>query len=305
MKSCLAVGAGMAGLTAAHALQRNGWRVLLLDKGRGVGGRMATRRVRNSRFDHGAQFFTVRDARFAEAVAQWESAGWVVPWHSEGGHVRYRGADRGLDIRTQTTVTRVESAAGGWLVATDAGEELRADALVMTAPVPQSLALLAGCMEQLPTAVVTTLRGIAYDPCFALMVTLAGASAVPAPGFVRPENDSVAFIADNVQKGISTGVGALTIHATPEFTRRYFEASRDEVARMLIEAATPWLGSAAVSTQLHRWKFSQPVGVTSEACVVSDVPGPIAFAGDAFAGPRVEGAFLSGLAAGEWLSLRV
>jgi predicted NAD/FAD-dependent oxidoreductase len=41
----LVVGAGMAGLTAAAELQRAGRRVLVLDEGRGVGGRLASRRI--------------------------------------------------------------------------------------------------------------------------------------------------------------------------------------------------------------------------------------------------------------------
>ena len=63
----------MAGMTAGEALQTAGWRVVLLDKGRRAGGRMATRRIGSSRFDHGAQFFTVPDPRFRAVVAQWSS----------------------------------------------------------------------------------------------------------------------------------------------------------------------------------------------------------------------------------------
>ncbi|MBC7927970.1 MAG: NAD(P)-binding protein, partial [Bryobacteraceae bacterium] len=85
-QSCLIVGAGMAGLTAAGALRARGWAVVLLDKGRGAGGRMATRRIGESGLDHGAQFFTVLDARFRDAVNRWERANWVAPWFAEGGH---------------------------------------------------------------------------------------------------------------------------------------------------------------------------------------------------------------------------
>ena len=62
--SCVVVGAGISGLLAAQELTAAGWRVVVLDKGRGVGGRMATRRVGDGTFDHGAQFFTVRGERF-------------------------------------------------------------------------------------------------------------------------------------------------------------------------------------------------------------------------------------------------
>ena len=78
--SCLVVGAGISGLLAARELQAEGWRVTVLDKRRGVGGRMATRRVGEGNFDHGAQFFTVRGERFADLVEGWLAAGAAEGW---------------------------------------------------------------------------------------------------------------------------------------------------------------------------------------------------------------------------------
>ena len=52
----------------------------MLDKGRGVGGRMATRRFGGASFDHGTQFFTVRGDRFGDLVEGWISAGAAAEW---------------------------------------------------------------------------------------------------------------------------------------------------------------------------------------------------------------------------------
>ena len=62
------VGAGMAGITAARTLAQAGHQVMVFDKSLGVGGRMATRRSPFGGFDHGAQYFTVRDPRMALAL---------------------------------------------------------------------------------------------------------------------------------------------------------------------------------------------------------------------------------------------
>jgi len=289
----------MAGLTAARILQARGWAVTLLDKGRGVGGRMATRRIGESLFDHGAQFFTVRDARFQKAVEQWEKAGWVAPWFEEGGHVRYRGVTgmnsiakrlaAGLEVRTETKVTSVEPSGMGWLVLCENGETFSADSLLLTAPVPQSVALL-------PAELRPALDEIQFDPCLALLVSLRGENPVPAPGYVRPEHGPIEWIADNTRKGISSGNGALTIHARADFSRTYFDAPAEEIARLLLDAAR-----ATGDWQLHRWRYSKPAGWSGAPCWFSDSPAPLAIAGDAFAGGRVEGAFLSGIAAAEAL----
>ena len=67
------VGAGISGLLAARRLSEAGHDVVVFDKGRSSGGRCATRRVGDSTFDHGAQFFTVRSDEFASLVHEWLS----------------------------------------------------------------------------------------------------------------------------------------------------------------------------------------------------------------------------------------
>lgn len=270
---------------------------------------MATRRVAGSRFDYGAQFFTVRDARFRAEVERWEACGWVKPWYTEGGHTRYRGTEgmaglmlelvKPFEFRAATRVERVVPAEKGWRIQTDAGEEFSASTLLLTPPAPQTLALLSGCMQRLPETMLSVLRSIAFDPCFALSVTLGGPSLVPPPGCVRLDTGPIALIADNTQKGISVGEAALTIHARSDFTRSCFEMAREEVAQILLRSAEPWLGSPVLTWRLHRWKYSQPTAACAEPCLYASQPAHLAIAGDAFGGPRIEGAFLSGIAAAE------
>jgi len=84
-RDVLVVGAGLAGLACASALAERGGRGLVLDKGRGPGGRLSTRRRTDAEgralaFDHGAQYFTVRDAAFARQVERWCARGVAAPW---------------------------------------------------------------------------------------------------------------------------------------------------------------------------------------------------------------------------------
>ena len=91
----------------------------------------------------------------------------------------------------------------------------------------------------------------------------------------------------------------VTIHASQAFSKTHFDGERDDTAKILVEAAQDWLGVRVDQFMVHRWKFSIPTVLHAEPILFSNTPAPIVFAGDAFAGPRVEGALLSGLSAGE------
>jgi predicted NAD/FAD-dependent oxidoreductase len=343
----IVIGAGLAGLVAAGELVAGGFRVLVLEKSRGVGGRMATRRVGEAVCDHGAQFFTVRTDAFAAAVEAARAAGAVTVW-CEGfsrvgslaadaavgdGHPRWRGV-RGMTdlpkrlaglltegasprcaIRTGVKVASVGVENGRIRIAIEgeggaaAVEVLEAAGAVLTAPVPQSLDLMT--TGALQPANATVLRTVGYDPCFALMLVLDRPSLIPPPGAVQFPADgggAIAWIADNQRKGISS-VPALTVHATGGFSREHFDAPGERVAALLIDAARPWIdgdpASVVIESSLHRWKFATPTTILPDEYVaVSETP-PVVCAGDAFAGPRVEGAASSGRAAGRWVAGRL
>jgi hypothetical protein len=67
-KQIAVVGAGMAGVACARTLAQAGHKVTLIEKSIGIGGRMATRNSGFGTFDHGTQYFTVRDPRFLQAL---------------------------------------------------------------------------------------------------------------------------------------------------------------------------------------------------------------------------------------------
>ena len=83
-RDVVVIGAGIAGLIAARILIEAGANVAVVDKGRGVGGRLATRRFAEARFDHGAQFITTRDAWFRGAMEQWVDSGAASEWFTSG-----------------------------------------------------------------------------------------------------------------------------------------------------------------------------------------------------------------------------
>jgi predicted NAD/FAD-dependent oxidoreductase len=318
----LIVGAGLSGLIAARQLVGGGAKVLVVDKGRGVGGRLATRRIGGGVFDHGAQYFTARDPHFVALVEEWRQAEALREWCTgfrladgtlkSDGQPRLVGVSgmtgiakllaRGLEVKTQVRIAKLSATAAGWHAVSETGEAFTARAVLLTCPAPQSVQLLTDSGVALAPEIAEALRQIAYDPCLALMALLDAPSALPEPGGVWLSGEPIWWLADNQRKGVSPAPrGALTVHAGPEFSRAHYQSPPEEVTAALLAEAKPWLGGNVVETQLHRWRYSIPTRLHPERALVARQPAPLIFAGDGFGGARVEGAALSGLAAAEAL----
>jgi predicted NAD/FAD-dependent oxidoreductase len=319
----LIIGAGLAGLSAANDLHRAGLKVLVVDKGRGLGGRLAGRRIGDATFDHGAQFMTARDSRFKASVAEWIEAGVAEEWYSSypghpNGHPRYRGVPTmtavakylATDMNVLRTA-RVDSIRQGsaqdnqlWSAALDSGETVNAKALLITSPVPQTIDLLASGNIPVPADKQARLDRIDYEACIAVMAVLDRPTTIPAPGATAFDQGPIGWISDNLQKGVSK-IPAVTIHGSGAFSADHYEDDKMQTGQILIDAASPYLGDAKVTEyQVHGWRYSKPSVVDPEACMLlsesTSLP-PLALAGDAFAGPRFEGAVLSGWAAAKSL----
>lgn len=329
-EACIVIGAGMAGLMAARTLAARALGVTVLEKARGVGGRMATRWLEPEEggaergravWDHGAQFFTVRHGEFEGRVKEWIDAGVARVWArgfpgadgivSSDGHPRYCGSagmsaiprhlSRGLDVKLNERVIAIEETGGRWVARLEGGLRYDAGALILTPPVPQSLALLDAGGVRLPPAARESLERIVYAPSIAILAHIEGPSRVPEPGGIGLSGEPIAWIADNRRKGISPEATTVTIHAGPEWSHTHWDADPVEVAALLLDASREWIGDEIRSSQVHRWRYSQPVVLHEERCLISPGPPPLVFAGDAFGEPRIEGAALSGLAAAEQL----
>ncbi len=300
------VGAGISGLLLARELQARGEQITVLEKSRGFGGRLATKRVGTAVFDSGAQFMTAREPLFAALIEFWQQAGWVTPW-PDAPQRRYlarpamtglpKALAEGLEIRREQRVTAARRvASGGWeLSIENVPMPFACDRLLLTCPAPQALALLEAGGVELPATERSALEALTYHPCLALLVVLDAASEVPAEG-VAVNEAPLRWLADNTKKGISPDVAAaVTVHAAPEFSAANYTEPEAVMTENLLAAARPWLGAGRVTaTALHRWKFSEPKATHAQRSVwLPELR--LGFAGDAFGGPKVEGAALSGL----------
>ena len=79
----LIIGAGIAGLAAGRMAKQAGLQVLLIDKGRRIGGRVSTRRIDGFVFNHGAQFATSKSSDLGDVLRAANTAGMATNWQIE------------------------------------------------------------------------------------------------------------------------------------------------------------------------------------------------------------------------------
>jgi len=339
-KAVLVVGAGVAGLAAARTLADHGLEVVVLDKSRGVGGRLATRRLGDgASFDHGAALFDPVSEPFRRRLAVWESDGLVERTGIEGRDGvptrRVKGPAtslakhlaHGLDVRLGAKGVALTRDGGGLALALEDGTTVHARAALLTAPVPQSLELLerGGILPGIPDATRAVLEVVSYHPAFVLMLRLAGRlETLPSSGVLMlRDGGPVARVFENARDG---GPSRLSVYTRGEWAASRYDAPPGEIAAALKGAAASSLGfepSAVVEEELKRWRFARAVSVFPDEAALVDLCGaPLVLAGDAFGAPGpmgavggarpplagntgLERAFLSGLAAaGRLLGLR-
>jgi hypothetical protein len=298
------IGAGMAGLACARRLARGGHAPLVLDKGCGIGGRLATRRVTLDQgeisFDHGAQYLTARDPGFAAdlhylgpACSAWDdnsSAQRLVGVPGMSGLPRAMAA--GLDIQLDRQVTAVLAVPGGWQV--DLGmTRIETRHLVMTVPAPQAAALLGNCHPLHPQ-----IAGVVMAPCLTLMAAFP--AEAPRPFRSRTSEDQpLAWIAQNSSKpGRSGTLTTWVAQASSEWSERHLEDTLEAIADRMLPILADAIGvapSSALYAAAHRWRYARTMAPLG-APFLHSADGTVHVGGDWCLGARVEAAWASGTA---------
>ncbi len=301
----LVLGSGIAGLAAARLAQNDGKSVLVIDKGRRLGGRVSTRRQDRFIFNHGAQFVTAKGTEFASLLSKAKAAGHIQDWQISDDKIVQIGTPSmrdlpqfmatGLMIRQQTEITKIAHH-GGHIGFFDKNDLVATGRnAIITAPAAQTGKLLADIYGDLAAT-----AGLAsYDPCWTIMLGLEDDYGLGTET-LRDEAAGIALSVPEMTRSnqqLGLGAPALTIQATGAWSRQHLQDDPQIVIESLCQIWQNLNGKpfGNISTAAaHRWLYAKVI-----TAVPSDVPrlsndGKLAIAGDWLGGPRVEQAFDSG-----------
>ncbi|MCD1590939.1 NAD(P)-binding protein [Qipengyuania citrea] len=297
------VGAGMAGLSCGQRLSRLGHEVRLFDKGRGPGGRMATRRMEDGgttlHFDHGAQYFTARDPRFVEQVAHWEASGVAARWAAAGDdawvgtpamNAPLKAMAGELGVQFGTRIEQLVRDGEGWQIDGEGAPDARFDAVLVAVPAEQAGPLL----QPHAPAMATLADQTASDPCWTLMAGFEAPLALVQD--TLRQRGPIGWAARNNAKPGRASEECWVVQASPEWSRAHLEDNAETVAAALLAELAEANGSPLprqLGATAHRWRFARSGTAGEEA--LWDAEQRIGVCGDWLIGPRVEAAYMSGL----------
>ncbi|MDZ8200746.1 NAD(P)-binding protein [Microbacterium sp. SSW1-59] len=264
------VGGGISGLACARAVTAAGKSVRVLDRGRRVGGRLASRTLWDRPVDLGASYFVVGEsAPFEEVVDEWRDRGLARPWTdtfavigADGDQTQKSGPMRwaaprglrslavdlaeGLDVCAETTVAAVEPYR---VDGEDAGE------VVLAMPGPQAARLTARAPG----------GDVGWEPVIAVALRW-DTRRWPADlhGAFVDDHPDVAFIADDGDRR-GDAAPVLVVHTTTSRARDHLDDPNGAVPTV-IAATRDLLGIEVdpVATHAHRWTFARPIRTTGE-----------------------------------------
>jgi len=290
------IGAGMAGLSCAQALRRQGHRPVLFDKGHGPGGRMSTRRIDTplgkAAFDHGAQYLTARDPAFVEQVERWAQTGHVARWSPAGDdawvgtpamNAPIRAMADDCDVRWNTAVDSL-SYDGDWWI----GDE-RFDAAIVASPAEQ-VAPLVGVHD---AAMAEAARSAVSDPCWTVMAAFD--DRVPIDCDRLTDFGIIGSAVRNSAKPERTKPEAWVLQAGADWSHEHLEDEPTAVERALLAAFAERVTTGLpgiIATSVHRWRYAKAGALRQGAFWNADIR--LGACGDWLLGPRIEAAWLSG-----------
>lgn len=331
MTDIVVIGAGMAGLVCAQQLSQAGYSVVIIEKSRGLGGRLATRRLHETWADHGTCYLKPKGELFKSLVELLGDRHILEVWtdtvyelapdtplsEPKNRSPRYTAPAgmsaiakflaQDLNILLNERVTAINlTAENNWRIILESNnEELTAKALVFAIPAPQALSILAPLGEDvLGKEFLDNLSSVEFYPCIS---AIAGYLPIAQP---LPHWKALSFIDDPILGWIGLDSSkrpnpqqpVFVLQSSPNFAQSNLDSpDLQPVGQQMLQHAAqllelPWLNTPQW-IQVHRWRYAFPSHPWGETILSADSLPPLVCCGDWCGGNLVEGAMLSGLGA--------
>ncbi|MEX2605380.1 MAG: FAD-dependent oxidoreductase [Gracilimonas sp.] len=330
------IGAGISGLTAGRILDKAGHEVVVFEKSRGFGGRLATRMggsENQQKIDHGVTHFTASSPEFRELIEELSGKDIITTWEGDFAHFDKNGKvsllektspyyiapngmntigkhlGRNLDIRLNTKVGGLTHIGENrrkkrsWMLNFPTALTESADAVIIAAPARQAYALLNTTIDEIETLkLVREIDEVEYESQFALSVSFNEAE-LPEWNALECEGDVIEWISNESTKRNDKDGKSFVVQTTSEFAKKHIGTDREKVEEIILDRLAQILGGWAALPdwkQLHFWRYSRASKpLNHDFMEIRGNDTPLALVGGYMNGNTVESAYLSGLKLGK------
>ena len=336
MTDIAVIGAGMAGLVCAQELTQAGYSVIVIDKSRGVGGRVATRRLFDTKADHGACYIKPGDELSQRLITLLAQKGDLEVWTDKlyvqenssspiansslslpstapkGMNVIAKFLAQGLNINRGQRVNKIIlNSQNQWHLTSETNEEFTASSVIVAIPAPQAVMLLETLAENLlDNKFLKKLRSVEYYPAITVMAGYPDSSQQPEWKAITFKNNPVlGWIGLDSSKRKNPVQPHFVIHSSADFAEKYFESELQQVGQQILANAASdvnlqWLKNPQWM-QVHRWRYAFPKTPLQQTCLTAETSSSLVCCGDWCGGNLIEAAMHSGIAAAEYINSKL
>jgi renalase len=321
MKKVAIIGAGLSSLALADDIADIA-EVTIFEKHHQIGGRMATKEYLPFEFDHGAQFFKVKNPEFSVFVDRLKKAGVVdcwtanfveidgnqviksriwdedfphyvgIPNMSSVGHFMYGELlNRDVKIFLNKRITRVcKRNNASWCLKDDHNELGTYDWVITAIPAEQTLSLMPSTFMH-----TDTIKKIDMQPCFALLM---GYDYVADLFWdvAHIANSNLSWISVNSTKPERKPYTTIVAMSRNNWAEAHFNRTEAWVIHSLRESVDSVLGKQLTQpnlVHLKKWHYANARKLGQEKVLIDPLQ-HLASCGDWCISGRVESAYLSG-----------
>ena len=305
MKKIAIIGTGLSAIFSALHLRKNtDLEINLFDKARGLGGRLATRRAEDGKFDHGAQYFSIERISNLPEIQMLINEGVINNIEDKDIYFSPDGMTNiakklliDFNIFKEHKLVSIDKENENYKLFFENGSTFNSDYIIMSCPMPQSLEILNKSKIDYDNNLIKDLEDLSYFPCIVVMIK----SEIKLSNLEKHigtdvDSKDISWIGDNYGKKVSSIENYYTIQCSPEFSYENFENDYDETNKKLKHEMEKIFGSNYQILSNHKWRYSIPKNFyQGDNSLVINEKDFLGLCGDIFTNGRFDGAITSGL----------
>ena len=305
MKKIAIIGTGLSAIFSAIHLRKNtDLEINLFDKARGLGGRLATRRAEDGKFDHGAQYFSIERISNLPEIQMLINEGVISNIEDKDIYFSPDGMTNiakklltDFNIFKEHKLVSIDKENENYKLFFENGSTFNSDYIIMSCPMPQSLEILNKSKIDYDNNLIKDLEDLSYFPCIVVMIK----SEIKLSNLDKHigtdvDSKNISWIGDNYRKKVSSIENYYTIQCSPEFSYENFENEYDETNEKLKHEMEKIFGSNYQILSNHKWRYSIPKNFyQGDNSLVINEKDFLGLCGDIFTNGRFDGAITSGL----------